>query len=39
MKKVWEYSLMEYNNQILRVLKFGKPVRYPEGWTIEWGRL
>jgi hypothetical protein len=39
MKKVWEYSLMEYSNQILRVLKFGKPVRHPEGWTIEWGRL
>ena len=36
-KKVREYSLMEYNNQILSLLKVGKPIR-EEGWKIDWGK-
>ena len=36
-KKVREYSLTEYSNQILRLLKVGKPVRHTErAWEIKW---
>ena len=35
-KEVREYSLTEYSNQILRLLKVGKPVRYTErAWEIK----
>ena len=34
-KKVREYSLTEYSNQILRLLKVGKPIR-GDGWEIDW---
>ena len=34
-KKVREYSLTEYNTQILRLLKVGKPIR-GDGWEIDW---
>lgn len=37
-KEVREYSLTEYSNQILRLLKVGKPVRHTErAWEIKWG--
>lgn len=36
-KKVREYSLTEYSNQILRLLKVGKPIR-GDGWKIDWGK-
>lgn len=34
-KEVREYSLTEYSNQILRLLKVGKPIR-GDGWEIDW---
>lgn len=34
-KEVREYSLVEYSNQILRLMKVGKPTR-GDGWEIDW---
>lgn len=34
-KEVREYSLVEYSNQILRLMKVGKPIR-GDGWEIDW---
>ena len=36
-KKVREYSALQYNSQILHIVKVGRPERHPEGWRIDWG--
>lgn len=36
-KKVREYSALQYNSQILHIVKVGRPERHPKGWRIDWG--